>query len=78
MRHSFKRQAIHLYDPSDRIPFDIHDVRTIPVGTDAVVATSGRDQLHEMLVVAAGDPESASQTPFSRAIELTAIFRAAE
>ena len=78
IRHAIRKWAIHLYEDSTEIPFDIRDIRAIRVGTSARRAAEGKDHLVEALGHVKDAPEETVETPFTEGVELAVAVGATE
>lgn len=76
MRHAFTKPSILLYDPALPLPFDVKDLRAIPVTTDIRDASIARDLLAAMLAEVVGNERLFSETPFTAGIDLAAMLAA--
>ncbi|MDA0270261.1 MAG: hypothetical protein O2919_04450 [Chloroflexi bacterium] len=77
LRHAFTKPAILLFDPSTPLPFDVKDLRGIPITTDVQDAIDAKDQLTRMLEEVRENPSAYNETPFTVGIDLAALLIAA-
>lgn len=74
MRHAFKKPAVLLYHPNEQIPFDVHDLRAIPVTTHIDDAVPARETLTQALRLILEHPDEVAASPFARGLDYAAAL----